>query len=89
MYRYFTHGNALVQLKLKQKYPWRTNWLAERQGRPVRSPYSGIHKVLDIVASRVNMWFMSILPQPNANVRTNAAWNDTMSRNHQYGRRAL
>jgi hypothetical protein len=62
MYRYFTHGNALVQLELKEEYPWRTNWLAERQGRPVRSPYSGIDKVLNIVAEKVKMWFWSVLP---------------------------
>ena len=66
MYRYFTHGNALVQLKLKKKYPWRTNWLAERQGRPVRSPYFGRDKVLVIVAEKVKMFFWSVLSKPRA-----------------------
>ena len=78
MCRYFVHGNDLVQLKLKEEYPWRTNWLAERQGRTVRSPYTGIEKVLNIVAKKVKMWFSSVLPQPRANVRTNATWNDTL-----------
>jgi hypothetical protein len=70
MYRYFTYGchDDLVKLVLHEDRPWRTNWLAERQGRPVRSPYTGITKELFLVPEKIGKWLRKIFPEPPGNI---------------------